>query len=436
MKLGEVAYITKLAGYEFTKYFEYTNEGEIIALRAINIKSGRLDLSKIKKIKKKVSNSLPRSKLYKNDIILSYTGTLGEVTIIEENDKFHLAPNICLVRAKKIDPYYLYCFMKSNYFKNEIHKFTVGSTQKTIPMKNIRQLSINIPEERYIKYTSYLIKKLEKKILLNEKKNEIFEKILTMLFKSWFIDFDPVRAKTEGRITGLSKEISSLFPDSFEVTELGKIPKGWKVKNLNEITSKFTTGLNPRKNFVLGSGENFYITIKNLGDFEIILDKKCDKIDDEAIVKINNRSKLNKNDILFSGIGTIGKVVYVFNEPKNWNISESLFSLRANTEVTNPSFLYYLLKSYPLQSYVELLASGSVQKGIRMNTLKAFKFSLSNLKIQKKFDEIAAPMIEKISINLEEIRNLIEIRDALLPKLTSGELRIPDLRKIVQEMNI
>jgi len=217
---------------------------------------------------------------------------------------------------------------------------------------------------------------------------------------------------------------------------LGDIPENWKVANLDDVTSKFTTGLNPRKNFVLGSGENFYITIKNLGDFEIVLDDKCDKVNSEAIKKINDRSNLNKDDILFSGIGTIGKVVYVFDEPKNWNISESVFSMRANPEVTYPSFLYQLLKSYPLQGYVEAHAEGSVQKGIRMGSLKMYKFSLSNFEVQNKFNEIISPMINKISINLKEIKDLVATRDILLPKLISGELRILDAEKIVQENSV
>ena len=160
------------------------------------------------------------------------------------------------------------------------------------------------------------------------------------------------------------------------------------------------------------------------------------KIDDLAIQRINSRSDLKKNDILFSGIGTIGKVVYIFNEPKNWNISESVFSLRAKSDVTYPSFLYFLLKSYPLQNYVQTLAGGSVQKGIRMGVLKNFKLSMPKYEIQTKFNQIVTPLINKVSINLNETNILIDLRDALLTKLISDELRISDTSKIVQEANI
>ena len=119
IKLGDVADITKLAGFEFTKYMKYNDYGEIIALRALNLRNGRLDLSDIKRIDKSVSNMLLRSKLFVNDILLTYTGNgYGDCAIIEENDKYHLAPNICKLSPdkEKIDPYYLYSVVRIHPF--------------------------------------------------------------------------------------------------------------------------------------------------------------------------------------------------------------------------------------------------------------------------------------------------------------------------------
>ncbi|VDN29205.1 unnamed protein product [Cylicostephanus goldi] len=98
VKLGEIADITKLAGFEFTKYIKYNDTGEIIALRALNLRNGQLDLSDIKRIDRNVSDNLVRSRLYKGDILLTYTGNgYGDCALIEENDKYHLAPNICKI---------------------------------------------------------------------------------------------------------------------------------------------------------------------------------------------------------------------------------------------------------------------------------------------------------------------------------------------------
>ena len=375
-----------------------------------------------------------------NDVLIAKDGSvMKHVFRYKHYEDCALLSSIAILRPNMeiIDPDYLvYSILNPKVKGNIINNYVSGSGVPRIVLKDFKKIEIKVPEIRIQKASSKILNQINSKIELNNKMNQTHEEIAKTLFKSWFIDFDPVRAKAEGRPTGLSKEISDLFPDSFEDSELGKIPKSWQITNLDALTSKFTTGLNPRKNFVLGSGENFYVTIKNLGDFDVVLDEKCDKVDNDAIKKINSRSDLKKDDILFSGIGTIGKVAYVFSEPKNWNISESVFSLRANSEITYPSFLYQLLKSYPLQGYVDALASGSVQRGIRMGSLKEYKFSLSNFEVQKKFNEIISPLIEKISINLKETRNLIFIRDILLPKLISGELRIPDAEKLVEEIGI
>lgn len=373
------------------------------------------------------------------DILLTSVGTLGVPYQVKKGDKFYFKDgNLTWFRnfSDKVNKKYLYFWLTSPIAKRKIDEITIGSTQKALTIVSLNNIEIDLPSITEQNKIVEVISAIQEKIELNQEMNETLEEIAKVTFKSWFIDFDPVKAKAEGKPTGLSKEISDLFPDSFEDSELGEIPKGWRITSLNDITSKFTTGLNPRKNFVLGSGDNFYVTIKNLGDFEVVLDDKCDKVDDDAIKKINSRSDLKKNDILFSGIGTIGKVVYVFDKVKNWNISESVFSLRANSEVTFPSFLYQLLKSYPLQGYVQALAGGSVQRGIRMGSLKEYQFTLSNFEVQQLFHETISPMIEKISLNLNETKNLINIRDTLLPNLISGELKIPDAENLIEEAGV
>ena len=147
--LGEIAEVTKLAGFEFTKYIKYSDDGEIIALRALNLRNGELDLSDIKRISRKVSEGLTRSKIYKDDILLTYTGNgYGDCAIIEENDKYHLAPNICKIVPNQdvVFPYYLYCYIRSKAFYNQMSNNMTGSGQPTIPMKTIRLLKIPLPD--------------------------------------------------------------------------------------------------------------------------------------------------------------------------------------------------------------------------------------------------------------------------------------------------
>ena len=187
--------------------------------------------------------------------------------------------------------------------------------------------------------------------------------------------------------------------------------------------SKFTTGLNPRQNFKLGEGNNYYVTIKNMNDNQIYLDNRCDKINDDAIIKINKRSDLRKNDLLFSGIGTIGRVYLINKDVTNWNISESIFTMRVNDIIT-PEYLYLNLLDNRMQEYALNLASGSVQKGIRMGDLKKYKMIIPKKEILILSTKIFSAIIEKVNNNFDENQKLAGIRDSILPKLMSGEIRI------------
>lgn len=148
IKLLNNAKVTKLAGYEFTKYVKYQEEGKIIALRGLNVKKGKIVLDNVKYIDNSEFSKLNRSKLIKNDILFTYVGTVGEVGLIEENNKYYLAPNVALIRVdqEKIDPKYMIHLLQSNNFKNrEIEKRLKSSSMKNLTMENIREFSLFLP---------------------------------------------------------------------------------------------------------------------------------------------------------------------------------------------------------------------------------------------------------------------------------------------------
>ena len=173
--IGEIADVTKLAGFEFTKHIKYNETGEIIALRALNLRNGELDLSDIKKIDRSVSDGLTRSKLYKNDILLTYTGNgYGDCAIIEENDKYHLAPNICKIvpNPDVIEPYFLYSYIRSNEFYKQMSSNMTGSGQPTIPMKTIRTLKVPVQEMETQNKIATILQSINQKLRTNRTINE------------------------------------------------------------------------------------------------------------------------------------------------------------------------------------------------------------------------------------------------------------------------
>lgn len=140
--------MTKLAGFEFTKYVKYSNSGQIIALRGLNVKNGQLDLTDVKYIDESDLSKLDRSKLKKGDLLFTYVGTVGQVALINEDEKFYLAPNVALIRITNegVLPDYLRYYCQSNiFYKKEILRLIQASSMQNIPMEKIRKIVVPVP---------------------------------------------------------------------------------------------------------------------------------------------------------------------------------------------------------------------------------------------------------------------------------------------------
>ena len=279
-------------------------------------------------------------------------------------------------------------------------------SQSTFPSFSAKDLEkIELPVIDFInqKKISDILSTYDNLIENNNKRIKLLEQMAENLYKEWFVRFR--------------------FPGYEDVTFENGIPKEWQKVKLDDVLNKIATGLNPRKNFVLGEGENFYVTIKNMADNTVYLDDKCDKVNDEAIIKINKRSDLKTGDLLFSGIGTIGRVCLIDISTDNWNISESIFTMRANQKISS-KFLYMLLLSQDVQNYCQSKANGSAQKGIRMGDLRKYTFLLPTKNIINNFTDQISPILSNVSLLRNENKNLIQQRDMLLPRLMSGKLEV------------
>ena len=146
--LGEIATVTKLAGFEFTNYVTYSERGNIIALRGLNVKNGKLDLSDVKYIDKSDFSKLERSKLHIGDMLFTYVGTVGQVAIVDEEDKYYLAPNVALIRFDKkilLPQYMKYYFQTTQFWDKQIRRLLQSSSMQNIPMEKIRKFEIFVP---------------------------------------------------------------------------------------------------------------------------------------------------------------------------------------------------------------------------------------------------------------------------------------------------
>ena len=192
-KIGMIGDVTKLAGFEFTKYVTYVETGKIIALRGLNVK-GKLDLTDVKYLDGSDLTKLERSKLYKDDILFTYVGTVGQVALVDCDDKYYLAPNVARIRFDKevVDPAYIRYFFQTEYFmRKQIEKYAKTSSMKNLTMENIRKFQVPIPPletqakivsilDRFDTLTSDLTQGLPAEIAARKKQYEYYrDKLLT-----------------------------------------------------------------------------------------------------------------------------------------------------------------------------------------------------------------------------------------------------------------
>jgi type I restriction enzyme S subunit len=190
-RLGKVADVSKLAGYEFTKHIQYEETGKIIALRGLNIKNNALELSDVKYIDNSDLSKLNRSKLFIDDLMFTYIGTIGEVALIKENDIFYLAPNVSRIRVdkNKIAPKFLLQYFNQPNFRNfEIKKYISSSSQPALTMENVRKFAIFQPmlseQNKITAFFSLLDQRIETQTKIIEKYESLIKGIVDLLFKA------------------------------------------------------------------------------------------------------------------------------------------------------------------------------------------------------------------------------------------------------------
>ena len=385
-KLGEIATITKLAGFEFTKYIKYNETGEIIALRALNLRNGRLDLTEVKHIDKSVSDALPRSKLYKGEILFTYTGNgYGDCALVDEDDKYHLAPNICKISPNKkiADSNFLFQTIRSNAFYKQVSNYIGGSSQPTIPMETIRQLKVKLPPLPTQQKIAAILSSLDDKIELNNKINTNLEQQAQALFKNWFVDFEPFG---------------------------GKMPEGWKVGKLSDILCLKKNPIQPGEDTSLPYLPIDLIPIKSLAIREV-------RPNEEALSSL---LRFDENDILIGAMRVYFHRVAI--APFDGITRTTCFVL----EPFNPNYFAYAAITCNQDlaiDYAQKTSKGSTMPyAVWEGGLGDFEIPIPDEATAEKFNNIVKPLLEQIKQSYFEDKTLQELRESLLPKLMNGEI--------------
>ena len=349
---------------------------------------------------------------------------MGKVAMNETAAITNQQINSIIVDSSRFDPDYLYYKLVEYY--PLLRQAAGGST--ALPLLNktdfcalrIRVHSVMDEQKRI----ASVLSALDSKITLNQRINAELEAMAKLLYDYWFVQFDFPDAKGRPYKSSGGRMV-------YNAALKREVPEGWVCHQLADIVERVGTGLNPRDNFKLGSGENYYVTIANMDYGQVILDSKCDRISDEALSIINRRSDLKVGDILFTSIEPVGRCYLIQEQPKNWNINESVFTIRPSLDKVTPEYLYMLLAGQEMKAYTTNVAAGSIHKGIRHATLKEFKLVYGGPEIIKAFTELVAPMQRRIKLAQDENQELTALRNWLLPLLMNGQVVVGEAEEKV-----
>jgi type I restriction enzyme, S subunit len=413
----------------------------VIVLRSSNIRNGRLDLSNPSYTDEHhYQERSKRATIRAGDLVITREAPMGEVCLIPENLKCCLGQRMVMLRPdqNRCHGKYLLYAIQSKRVQNQIqsHEGT-GSTVSNLRIPSLKKLSIPSPDVETQKVIANILGTLDDKIELNRKTNETLEAMAKALFKSWFVDFDPVRAKAEGRPTGLPAEISNLFPDTFEDSELGEIPSGWSVQPLGNLCHKIGSGQTPRGGKDVYKGGAFALirsqNIYNQG-FSI---NGLVHIDDEQALQLSN-VEVFPDDVLINITGdSVARSCPVPGSVLPARVNQHVSIIRTNKSVLVSSFVRFFLVEDFVQSNLLMLASGgATRNALTKGMLGLLRVVLPSMGAQTAFDSIAKLVLDKHSSNQNQNLLLSSLRDSLLPKLISGEIRIPDVEKMLEEVGV
>jgi type I restriction enzyme S subunit len=306
-----------------------------------------------------------------------------------------------------------------------------GTTTKFVTIGILRDAPIYLPPKQEQKAIAHILGILDDKIELNRKTNETLEAMAKALFKSWFVDFDPVRAKAEGRPTGLPAEISDLFPDSFEDLELGDIPSGWRVEAVGDVIES-VGGSTPSTNEseYWDDGEFFWATPKDLSSLSepFILDT-AKKITEAGVQRISS-GVLPAGTVLLSSRAPVG---YIAVATVPLSINQGFIALKSNDLASSAYLLNWCLSN--VQQFKDR-ASGTTFPEISKAAFRPIPFLVPSEQIMSAFSTKAQVLYDRVVWNMKQSDCLAKSRDALLPKLISGEIRIPDAERMLEEVGV
>jgi len=339
------------------------------------------------------------------DIVLTVEAPLGEVAQLG-SEKIALAQRVVTLRGKEgvLDNTYLLYLLQTEEMLEQLKARATGTTVLGIKQSELRKVPLSLPPIAQQRSAASILKTLDDRLTLLRETNATLETIAQALFKSWFVDFDPVRAKAEGfEPEGMDAATAALFPDSFEESELGLVPSGWKVGKVEDLME-------------LPYGKALKATDR--------VDGQVPVYGSGGITGCHNESLVNGPSVIVGRKGTVGSLYW---EDRPFFPTDTVFYVRTDTPLT---YCYYLLQTLGLEN---MNTDGAVP-GLNRNNAYRLPVVVATTSILESFDEIVSSLRNKMFSNSQHTQTLTQLRDTLLPRLISGQLRLPEAEVMVEEI--
>lgn len=363
-----------------------------------------------------------RTELEGGELLLTLVGAVGQCAIVPPSMAgWNAARAVAVLRLKNPeDAKFVRLCLLSAPLQHLMQVWANTTVQATLNLKEIKQLPLPWPPKEERKEIAHILGTLDDKIELNQQMNQTLEAIARALFKSWFIDFDPVRAKISSlQPVGMDAETAALFPDEFEDSAIGEIPKGWKAGKLKDISNNPKRSIKPEQI----PSNTPYIGLEHMPRRSIAL-SDWDSSDEIA----SNKYEFKQGEILF------GKLRPYFHKV-GIAVLDGVCSTDILVITPKNSDWFSLVLAYVSSSefveYTNMASDGTRMPRTSWQIMSQYDVILPSIEIASVFSKIATPFVQQIRSNIFQSRSLAEMRDRLLPKLLSGELSIKDAEKFV-----
>ena len=403
-------------------------------IRVNNFRDTRIDLADVMYIAPEIEAKYSRTRLKGGEVLLTIVGSVGQVAVVPSRFAgFNVARAVAVIHPlQHISPDWIALCLRSPLSQHLLGSRANTTVQTTINLKDLRALPIPLPPEDERQTISEFVSAFEDRIALLRETNATLEAIAQALFKSWFVDFDPVRAKMEGRAPqGMDEATAALFPDGFEESALGLVPMGWRVGTVGEI-SQVIDCLHAKKPELLAVGRPF-LQLSNIRDDALLDLSKLAFISQSDYIKWISRIEVQGGDCVITNVGRVGAVAQIpagFRAAMGRNMS----AIKLRSDWPYPTYMVELLQSSGMRTEIQQRTDvGTILDALNVRNIPVLRCVLAGKEVLTKFEVICRPLRAAMEANLQRENLLANVRDTLLPRLISGQLRLPEAEALLEE---